>query len=150
MFFPFLRRDKLFDTVRKKDDSDLIVVLYRRKSQRRGDFGNHLFLQFTYGTEITAGRHIDQQHDRHLPFLFKNFDIRTLLTSGYIPVNIPHIIAKLVFSYLRKCHTFSFKGRMVLPGKYVSGESTCLYLDAADLFQQLGCIHNTYSPLREI
>ena len=37
---------------------------------------------------------IDQQHNRQLPFLFKNLHIRVAVTGCYVPVDIPDIIAR--------------------------------------------------------
>ena len=60
MPLPFLRRYKLFDLIRKENNSDFIVVLNRRKSQCSSNFRDNLFLHPTHCSEVLAAGHIDQ------------------------------------------------------------------------------------------
>ena len=51
-----------------------------------------------------------------------------------VRVDIPDIIAVLIFPYLAERHTTALESRMVLAGEDVTGKTTGLYLDTADLF----------------
>ena len=133
MFLSFLGRDKLLDLVREEHHADLIVVLYRRESQGSGDLGDHLLLHDVDGAKVTATGHVDQQHHRQLTLLLEHLDIRADVAGGHVPVDIPDIIAVLIFPHLAERHTTALESRMVLAGEDVTGKTTGLYLDTAYL-----------------
>ena len=86
-------------------------------------FGNLVFLQFRNSPEITGGTYIDHQHDRQLPFFLEDLHIRTVVAGSHIPVDIPDIVAVLIFSYLTESHTSPLKGRMIFAGKNIFGQA---------------------------
>ena len=46
-------------------------------------------------------------------------------------VDITDVVAKLVFSHFRECHTPTFEGRVVLASKNILAQSASLYLNPA-------------------
>ena len=69
------------------------------------------------------GTYIDHQHDRQLPFFLEDLHIRTVVAGSHIPVDIPDIVAVLIFSYLTESHTSPLKGRMIFAGKNIFGQA---------------------------
>ena len=118
-----LRRNKFLDLIREENHPDLIVILDCRKSKHCSNFGNLVFLQFRNSPEITGGTDIDHQHDRQLPFFLEDLHIRTVAAGSHIPVDIPDIVAVLIFSYLTESHTSPLKGRMIFAGKNIFGQA---------------------------
>ena len=110
MLAALLWRDIFLNPVRKEYHANLVIVLYGAESQRGSNLGNHLALQLTRRTEVERTRDVDKEHHRKFALFFKHLDIRTVETGGYIPIDISHVVAILVFTNLGKGHTSSFEG----------------------------------------
>ena len=139
---------EFFYLIGKKYHTYLIVVLYSRECNSCSDFGHHLTFGLSYRSKISTGRDIDQKHDCQFPFFFKYFHVRFIVTCRHVPVYISYVIAILIFSDLGERHTPTFKSRMVLPRKYITGKPSRLYLDMTNFFQQLTGFHKLYPEHR--
>ena len=53
-----------------------------------------------------------------LSFLFENFQIGLAISCRYVPINVSDIITRLIFTYLRKLHTHTFKDGMIFSREY--------------------------------
>ena len=53
--------------------------------------------------------------------------------GGDVPVNIPDIVPKLIFTHLGESHTLAFKGRVVLAREDVLTQSSGFDLYLSDL-----------------
>ena len=137
-----LRRDEFLNLVGEEYHTNLVVVLNCRKCQCGGNLGNHLALVYAHCAEVAAARYIDKQHDGQLTLLLVDFHIGMVVACGDVPVDVADVVAILIFAHLRECHATPLEGRVVFAREYVLGQSTGLYLDFADLFQQFISIHN--------
>ena len=133
MFFPLLRRNKFLDLIREKHHTDLIVILYSRKSQCRSDLRNNLFLHYVHGTKVSTTRYIDQQHHGQFALFFEHLYIRAHIAGGHVPVDIADIVAVLILAYFAERHTTTFKGRVVLSCKNIAGQAAGLYFNSPNL-----------------
>ena len=132
MATPFLGRYILFNAVGKEYHTYLVIVLYGTESKCGSYLGDHVTLSLTDGSEIERTAHIHKQHHREFTLFFKHFDIRAVEASRHIPVNIAHIITKLIFPHFGEGHASSLKGRMILSGKDVLTKPAGLNLDFPD------------------
>ena len=130
---PTSRRDEEFDLVGEEDRTDLVIILYRGEGQGRCDLGIELALGLDAGTKVRTPRHIDQEHHGQLTLLLKDLDEGVGIACRDIPVQVTHVIAYLITTYLAKGHTSSTEGGLVLPRKDLLREATGLDLDAAHL-----------------
>ena len=121
-----LRRDELLHLIREKDDTNLIVVLDSRESQRSSNLCHHLTFGLTDGTEVQTARHIDQQNHGQLPLFLKHLHERLVEASCNVPVDIAHIVTILIFTNFRESHTPTLEGRVVFSSKDIVGESARL------------------------
>ncbi|OPZ25280.1 MAG: hypothetical protein BWZ00_01869 [Bacteroidetes bacterium ADurb.BinA174] len=134
MFPSFFRRNKFFYFIGKEDYADFIVVLNSGKCQCSCNFCHNVAFYLFGRTKTKTFRNIYQQHHRQFTFFFEDFYIRTVVSSGNVPVYIPHIVAILVFTNFGKRHTTPFKSRMILPRKNVPRQSTCFYFNMSYFF----------------
>ena len=134
MFFPFFRRNKFFNFIGEKDNSNFIIILNCRECKCRCNFCHYRFFHFTHRTKVSTGRYIYQQHYRKFSLFFKNFYIRLIMPGGYIPVDIAYIITILIFPDFRESHTSPLKSRMVLSCKNITGQSPGFYFDLTNFF----------------
>jgi len=71
---------------------------------------------------------------------------RSAKASRYVPINVAHVVAKLVFSHLRESHTPAFEGRVVLSREDVATKSAGFYFNFPYLFKQFERIHLKAPP----
>ena len=147
MLSALLGRNILLNLVREEHHSNLIVVLNGAECKRCGYFRYHITLHLLLRSEIERAADINEQHHRKFTFLLINLYIRSMKTCGDIPVNITNIVTKLVFAHLAERHTAAFESRMVLAGKDIATQASCLYFNLTNLFQYVRCLH-LYSNLR--
>ena len=133
MLASILWRNILLYTVGEEDDTDLVIVLNGRESDRRSDFCSQLALHLLRSTEVQRPRDVDEQHHRELTLLLKDLDIRMVEAGRDVPVNIPDIVAELIFTHLGESHTLAFKGRVVLSREDVLTQSPGFDLYLSDL-----------------
>ena len=133
MLTSFLGRNKLLYPIRKKDDSDFIVVLNGRESKRCCDLGHHILFHLFNRTKLQTAGNIHHQHDRQLALFLINLHIRFIETRSHIPVNVANIIAELIFTDFRESHSPTFEGRVILACKNIIGQSACLNFNLANL-----------------
>lgn len=143
MFSTLLRRNELLHLIAEEYHANFIVVLDGRESESGGNFGDKLTLYLSDCAKITASAHIDEKHDGQLTLLFINLDIWFIVASGDIPVNIAHIIARLIFPDFGKHHAAALESGMVLSGKNIVGETTRLDFYFSDFLQKFFGVHNT-------
>src|SRR5438094_733634 len=94
---PLARRNESFDDVRKDNQTDLIVVADRAKSQDGGQLGGHVALFLPQGAESLAGAGIHQQHDGQFPFFDKPLDEGMAHPRRDVPVDVANIVPRLIF-----------------------------------------------------
>ena len=141
MLTTFLRRDVLLDLVGEEDHTDLVVVLDGTERQGSRNLRHHLLLHLVLRTELQGSADVDEQHHGKLALFLEHLDIRTVEACGYVPVDIAHIITKLILTYFAERHSPTLEGRMVLSGEDVVTQSACLDLDLANLLQYLRRFH---------
>ncbi len=134
MLAAFLGCDKFFNLVREKDSAYLVVILNSRERYGCCYFGYHVALLHSFGSEVTACRHVDKQHHGKFPLFFVYLYIGMVLARRHIPVNVANIVTVLVGTNFREHHAATFECRMVLAGKNVLRKSACLYFYLANLF----------------
>src|ERR1035437_7422057 len=113
----FFRWNKFLYFITKEDHTYFIIVIDCRESKNRCNFCHLFFFQLRKGAESIRTTDIDQQHYSEFAFFFKNLDEGVIEPCSDIPVNIPDIVTILVFAHLAECHSFSFKGAMILSRK---------------------------------
>ena len=134
---PFFRRNKLFDPVGEKDESDLVVVTNRRECQDRTDFRCDFIFHRSGRPEIFGTAQVDEQHHRQLAFFLKNFDKRMIESGGDVPIDRADIVSILVFADFGEFHAASFKDRMVFAGEDVVHQPPCLDFNLPYFFEKL-------------
>ena len=132
MLASLFRRNELFNPVRKENHSDLIVVLYGRKSQSRSNLRHHFPLGLRNCSETQTARNIDHKHDRQLTFLLEHFDERPVKTCRHIPIYVANIVSVLVFPHFRESHTTPFEGRVIFAGKNIVRQPSRFNFDLTD------------------
>ena len=133
MLAPTSRRDEELDLVGEEDRTDLVIILYRGEGQGSCDLGIELALGLDAGTKVRTPCHIDQEHHGQLTLLLKDLDEGVGIACRDIPVQVTHVIAYLIATYLAKGHTSSTEGGLILPRKDLLREATGLDLDTAYL-----------------
>ncbi len=144
---PFFGSNIQFWLIGKKEQSHLIVVGIGTKSKQRTDFGDEFLLPLPAHAKKRRATHIYEQHNRQFALLFVNFNVWIARAGCYIPINIAHIVAKLVLPHLTKRHTPSFKGTMVSPREKIACQPTGFDFDFADFLDQF--FHFTRRSLGE-
>ena len=114
MLTTFLGRDVFLNLIGEKHNTNLIVVLNGAEGDGGSNLRYHITFHLLLGTEIERTTDIDQQHHCQLTLFLKYLHIWTMKTGGHIPVDITHIITKLIFAHLAEGHTPTLKGRMIL------------------------------------
>ncbi len=135
----FLRRDIFLNTVREEDDTYLVVVLYGRERQRSSNLSHEGALRLSCSTEVERPRHIDKEHHRELALFLKHFYVGMMEARRHIPVDVAHIVAKLILAHLSKGHTTPLEGRMVLSCKDILTQAARLDLNLPNLAENLRC-----------
>ena len=128
MLLALLWRDVFLYPVAEEHHTYLIVVLNTAECECRCDLGDLFLLGLRCGAKLAASAHIDQEHDRHLALFLKDLDMRLVLASRHVPVNIAHIVAILIFTYFGKRHTMTLECRLIASCEDVGTQSTRLYL----------------------
>ena len=114
-----LRRNILLNLVREEYHANLIVVLNGAESQRGSNLRHHVLLHLHLRAKLQRTRHVDQQHHRQLALLLKDLHVGTMKPCRHVPVNVTHVIPKLILSHLAESHSPTLEGRMVLSGEDV-------------------------------
>ena len=68
-------------------------------------------------------------------------------TGCDIPINITHVITKLIFAHFAEGHTPAFESRMVLACKDIGTQTTGLYFNLTDFLDNLTGFHQGTSTL---
>ena len=96
------RRQLELDPVADQDQADPIAVLDRRRGQKRRSLGRPIGLGRAFSTEPHACRDVDHQPERQRAFLDVSPHERSTLPRGHVPVEMSHVVARLVGTQLRK------------------------------------------------
>jgi len=150
MLASFLGRYELLDAVGEEDDADLVVVLNGAEGQRGSDLGLHIALCLHDGTEIKAAADIHQEHDREFALLLEDLDIRLVEASGHIPLDVPDVVAILIFSHLAEGHTATLEGRMVFARKDVVRKAASLDFYLSDTLKYFRCFQLSNCQIVEL
>ena len=119
MLTAFLRWDILLNLIGEEHHTNLIIVLYGAEGDGGSNLRHHVTLHLLLGTEIERAADIDKQHHCQLTLLFEHLHIRTVEAGCHIPVDVAHIIAKLIFAHLAEGHSPTLEGRVILTGEDV-------------------------------
>jgi hypothetical protein len=99
--------------------------------------GGDLVLHFARRAEGARGAHVDQEHDCELALFAVLLDERCAHARGDLPVDVPHVVAGVVFTHLLELHAAALEGAFVLTGEHVGDEPLRADLDRLDLLKQL-------------
>ena len=119
MLTTFLGRDVFLNLIREKHDPNLIIVLNSAESDGGGNLSHHITFHLLLRTEIERATDVNQQHHRQFTFFLEHLHIGTMETGCHIPVDVTHIITKLIFAHLAKGHTPTLECRMILTSEDV-------------------------------
>ena len=128
MLAPLLGRNILLNLVGEEDNANLVVVLYGTERQCGCNLSHHVALSLTLSAKVERTAHIDEQHHCEFALLLKHLDVWAVESCRDIPVDVPDVVAKLIFAHLAKRHSPSLEGRVVLSGKDIRAQSSRLYL----------------------
>ena len=129
-----LWRDILLYAVGEEYHSYLVVVLYCAEGDGCSHFCSHVRLHLASSAKVERTRNVDEEHDRKLTLLLEHLNEWFAETRCDIPIDITHIVAKLILAHFGKSHTPTLEGRVVLSGEYVLAQSACLDFYLANLF----------------
>src|SRR6185437_10525155 len=144
MFPPLLCRYVSLHLIAEKDHADLIVVIYRRKSQHRAYLRDQVLLPGMDGTEKRAGADIHQQHDGELALFLEQLAERMVESCRDIPIDKPDVIPRRILPHLTEAHAAPLEGAMIFSREQVPGKLFAFYLELPHLFQYFGCRQHNF------
>ena len=143
----FLRRNKKFNAIGEKNQSDLVIVPNCTKREQTCDLGRQLAFRLRGAPEISRRAHIDNQNHRKLAFLCKFFHICGAQTRRHIPINRSNFIAWLIFADILKIHSATFENTVVIAREGGLDQTARFDFECADFFQYVrGGLRATVIP----
>ena len=116
----------MLDAVAEQHEPDAVVVANRRHRQHGGQLRRHFTLEAPPRPEAFRSRHVDSEHHRELAFFDIPLDVRALHTHcRHIPVDAPHLVARLILADLGELHALPLEHGAVLAGEQRVHQPAC-------------------------
>src|SRR5205823_67548 len=93
------RRDEQLDVIGKQDAADLVVVADRAERKHARDLRGEFALAEMHAAEFARRAYVHDEHHRELALLGEFLDESIPHARRDVPVNRPHVIARLVFAH---------------------------------------------------
>src|SRR4029077_5196008 len=100
--------------VGKEQQTNLVVIADRTKSQERSHLGCHFAFAFRDATETSGSADINEQQDRKLAFLHIFSYKRFPHSSGDVPIDCPDFITDLIRAKIIEIHPSPSEDTMIL------------------------------------
>ncbi len=120
MAFAFSGAHVFLHAIGEEREADFIVVALGGERQRGGHFGGEFLFGLVATAEPPRRADIHQQHHRQLAFLHELFHKRLVQSRGDVPIDIAHLIARLILAHLIKIHSLPAKYTPVLTDHYIA------------------------------
>ena len=117
MLASFLWRNIFLYLIAEEDNTDLVVILYGRKSQGGCYLCHHVTLHLSLRAKVERTADVNHKHHCEFALFFKNLHVGFIEACRHIPVDITHVITILIFANLGKSHATPFEGRVILACK---------------------------------
>ena len=135
----FLRRDEKFHLIGKKNQADLVAVANRAEGKQTRHLRRQFALAQVDAAEISGGTDVDHEHDGQFPLLGEFFHVSIAVDFAelgrHIPIDRPHLVARLVLAHFLEIHAASLEDAPILSGKRRRHEAARLQFETADLFE---------------
>lgn len=141
VFTTFFGRYILLNLIGEEDHSYLVVVLNGAEGQCGGNLSDHILFRLNLCAELQRTTDVDEKHHSQLTLFLKHLHIRSMEASGYVPIDVAHIVAILVFTHFAECHTTPFEGRVILTSEDIIAQTSGLDFYLPNFLENLRCFH---------
>ena len=119
-----------FHVIGEERESDFVIVALGDEGQRGGHFAGEFLFGLIATAEPSRRADVHQQHHRQLAFLHELFYKWLVQSRGDVPIDIAHLIARLIFAHLIEIHPLPTKYTAVLADHYIAHEPLGADFDA--------------------
>ncbi len=105
------------DPIADQDQAGAVAVLNGGRRQECGGLRGSVGLGGPFGPEAHARRDVDHQPERQRPLLDESPHEWPALPRGHVPVEVAHVVARLVGAQLGERQADSRPGAMISPGE---------------------------------